>query len=84
MSAPTTDPPPEYITGIAEGWWECLCGNEPHFHGFTPSDRDGMVVDPGSGEWDQHTNVCRSCGRIFVQDTGLVIGRRQSPVGDDE
>jgi hypothetical protein len=84
MSPPTTDPPPEYVTGIAEGWWECLCGNEPHFGRFTASDRDGSPVDPGSAEWDQRTNVCRSRGRIFVQDTGLDTGRRRASIGDDE
>ncbi|MEJ3743176.1 hypothetical protein WEI85_07805 [Actinomycetes bacterium KLBMP 9797] len=87
MATPATDPPaqaPEYISGIVEGWWVCLCGNEPHFDGFTPSDQHGNPIDPGSPAWDQQTNVCRSCGRILNQDTGLVIGRRSSPVNDGQ
>ncbi|MFI7026278.1 hypothetical protein ACIBMZ_26540 [Micromonospora sp. NPDC049900] len=75
---------PERIAGIAQGWWECLCGNEPHMYGFTPSDADGRPVEPTSHGWDGQTNVCTSCGRIFSQDTGFVIGRRHTPFSDDE
>jgi hypothetical protein len=74
----------ERISGIAQGWWECPCGNEPHMHGFTPSDANGRPVEPTSESWDERTNVCSSCGRIFDQDTGLVIGRRDTPFAEDD
>ena len=71
-------PDRERITGISEGWWTCVpeCGNEPHLEGFYASDSEGRPVDPVQGAWDENTNVCAACGRIFNQDTGEIIGHR--------
>jgi hypothetical protein len=87
MSTPAPEPAaptPEYVVGIAEGWWVCLCANEPHLYGFYASDGNGRVVDPSPDTWDGRTYVCRSCGRLIDPITGLVIGRRVEPFRADE
>lgn len=66
--------PAEFITGVSDDWWRCVCGNEPDEAGFYPSTLDGKPIHPGQDddvdEWDTHrTNVCGKCGRL-ARDLG--------------
>lgn len=61
-----------------EDWTRCICGNEPAFDGFYCSDADGTIRENGYGpeaEWDEVHMSCFSCGRVFVFETGQVVGR---------
>jgi hypothetical protein len=56
-----------------EDAWVCICGNQPHHHGFYPCDEAGNEVEPVTG-WEG-LYVCAKCGRIIQKDTLEVIGQ---------
>jgi hypothetical protein len=53
--------------------WICLCGNQPHYDGFFPCDKNGNEMVPAEGWQDLY--VCTRCGRIIDQNTLEVIGK---------
>lgn len=55
----------------ADPWWRCICGNDPEYEGFSPSDANGtlQVVEGGgpSAAWDGRHYCCNSCGAYFAR-----------------
>jgi len=64
----------QYVLEIADGVWECRCGNTPDFEGFDPCDELGRIVQPVLGPWDGSLHLCSRCGRIISGDTLEVLG----------
>jgi len=65
------------IKAPAEDWYECDCGNMPHFDGFIPATADGSRFIhhyygpiPGTvDDWDGKHLMCGDCGRVMDQST---------------
>lgn len=75
IDATQAPPGPEYILVEAYQEFFCVCGNASHVEGFSVCDRNGVVLHEGpTAGWDGHT-LCCGCGRIIVNDTGLVVDR---------
>ncbi len=71
---------PEYITH-AETYpdqWICLCANEAESEGFNSCDKNGDLVEPIEGLWDD-LYVCMKCGRIIDQSDRQVVGYNPHP-----
>ena len=75
-------PRAEHITNpqddTREDWATCPCGNRPDLHGYVPCDDEGNEVEPVPGGLWTDLWVCRSCGRIWHEESGLVLGRAQA------
>lgn|GEM_PF-2962110 len=64
----------EYILEIADGVWECRCGNTHDSDGFEACDELGRVVEPVLGTWDGALHLCTRCYRIISGDSLEVLG----------
>lgn len=72
----TRQEPPgrEYVLVAPFGEFTCVCGNTPVGEGFDSCNRDGVMQQTNDDTpWDGHVR-CGECGRIIVNDTGLVVG----------
>lgn len=58
---------------VKDGDLYCLCGNDPNYYGFFPCDRQGQIIEPVAGKWDE-LYVCTLCSRIMDIDTATVVG----------
>jgi hypothetical protein len=63
----------------ADPWWRCICGNDPEYEGFSPSDANGtlQIVEGGgpSAGWNGRHHCCNSCGAYFDRSNLVVLGR---------
>ena len=69
------------VENTDEGYWICICGNDPGYYGFFRCDFDGEPLDidldpeteyEGSLLW-----VCDKCGRVVDHKTLSVVGYRK-------
>lgn len=70
----------EYILEIADGVWECRCGNTRDGEGFDTCDELGRVVEPVLGPWDGSLHLCTHCYRIINSDTLEILGSASEPI----
>ena len=64
----------EYILEIADGVWECRCGNTEELEGFIACDENGLEVAEELGPWDGVLRACQRCWRVINGDTLEVLG----------
>lgn len=59
--------------------WMCICGNQPDYQGFYPSDEQGNELDPDGpfGKDWQQLWTCDRCGRIINDKTLKVVGQTE-------
>lgn len=72
----------QYILEIAEGVWECRCGNLTESEGFIPCNEDGLEVPEELGPWDGILRACQRCWQIINSDTLEVLGFASESVID--
>jgi len=73
---------PQYIIEIAEGEWECRCGNSSSSEGFRPARADGSLTLEVLGPWDGKTYACDRCGRVVDGDTLQILGHTSDGAWD--
>lgn len=64
----------DYILEIADGRWECRCGNTHDWEGFDTCDELGGVVESVLGPWDGSVHLCNRCYRVINGDTLEILG----------
>jgi len=72
----------QYILEVADGVWECRCGNTSEFEGFDTCDEFGIVVEPVLGPWDGSLHLCGRCNRIINGDTLEVLAYASQEVAE--
>ena len=65
---------PQYILEVADGCWECRCGNKSNSDGFETCSEFGVLVPSELGLWDGVLWACIRCWRVINGDTLEVLG----------